>query len=88
MLFFAHMPPEDSDCFHLLDAHLLKVAAKAEKLANKFNGDRLACYAGLWHDLGKYNREFQEYLKQCDLATKQGENHPVRKFPMLNMVQN
>ena len=81
MSFSAHTPPQNSTKWHPLKCHLFKVAKLAKKFGNKFNAGELAYYAGLWHDLGKYNPEFQEYLKECDRATKLGEKPPYQKVP-------
>ncbi|MGD1908545.1 MAG: CRISPR-associated helicase Cas3' [Leptolyngbyaceae cyanobacterium] len=73
--FAAHTPPQERpDDWHLLSAHLHKVANRAKGLAQKFGAGDLAYYAGLWHDLGKYNPKFQQYLKQCH----EGIDHPKR----------
>ncbi|NJN20767.1 MAG: CRISPR-associated helicase Cas3' [Leptolyngbya sp. RL_3_1] len=67
--FAAHTPPQArSDDWHPLKAHLSKVARLAGSLAKKFGAAELGYYAGLWHDLGKYNPKFQQYLKQCHEA--------------------
>ncbi|BAU65299.1 ATP-dependent RNA helicase SrmB [Stanieria sp. NIES-3757] len=81
MAFYAHTPPQDSEDFHLLKKHLSKVANKAKELAAKFNASELAYYAGLWHDLGKYNPEFQKYLEQCDQASKSNSSEPKNRVP-------
>lgn len=81
MTFYAHTPPKDSQKWHPLKCHLFKVAKLAKLFGDKFSAGELAYYAGLWHDLGKYNPEFQEYLKQCDYATKSGEKPPRQKVP-------
>jgi CRISPR-associated endonuclease/helicase Cas3 len=81
MAFYAHTPPEGSDDFHPLKAHLSKVAKKAEEFADKFQAGKIAYYAGLWHDLGKYNPEFQKYLEQCQADTKAGIKTKRRGTP-------
>ena len=81
MSFSAHTPPLDSNKWHPLKCHLFKVAKLAETLGNKFNVGKLAYYAGLWHDLGKYNLDFQKYLEQCHEASELGEKPPYRKVP-------
>ena len=77
----AHTPSQDSNQWHPLKYHLFKVANLAKTLGNKFNAGELAYYAGLWHDLGKYNPDFQKYLEQCHEASKSAEKAPDRKVP-------
>jgi CRISPR-associated endonuclease/helicase Cas3 len=48
---------------HALVEHLQKVAEGAREFAEKFGAADLAYWSGLWHDLGKFNPAFQEYLK-------------------------
>jgi CRISPR-associated endonuclease/helicase Cas3 len=60
----AHTPNEQGDS-HYLDDHLRAVGKLAGILASKFSAEKLGYYAGLWHDLGKYNPKFQEYLQLC-----------------------
>ncbi len=79
MPFYAHTPSKNSEKWHLLEYHLSKVAKLAEIFGNKFHAGKLTYYAGLWHDLGKYNPEFQQYLEQCDRASKSGEKAPRQK---------
>ena len=55
MAFHAHTSSKDSDKWHSLKAHLVKVADRAEELADKFKAGKIIYCAGLWHDLGKYN---------------------------------
>ena len=81
MSFFAHTPPKDSIKWHPLQCHLFKVAKLAREFGSKFNAEELAYYAGLWHDLGKYNPKFQEYLKECDRATRLRKKPPSQKVP-------
>ncbi len=60
--------PNSSRKWHDLQEHLEGVADKAKVYAEKFGAGELGYYAGLWHDLGKYNPDFQSYLDQCALA--------------------
>ncbi|HRJ94754.1 CRISPR-associated helicase Cas3' [uncultured Thiothrix sp.] len=46
---------------HWLDDHLRDVAKLAAEFADLF-GAEWARVAGIWHDLGKYNPEFQHYI--------------------------
>ena len=61
--FYAHSkegkPPKD---WHRLEDHLKAVAEMARRFANDFHAGDWAYLAGLWHDLGKYSREFQARL--------------------------
>ena len=50
---------------HDLIDHLHSVAKLAQGFALDFGGKDLAYYAGLWHDLGKFHPDFQEYLAAC-----------------------
>ena len=61
--FYAHSregkPPEE---WHRLEDHLKAVAEMTQKFANEFHAGDWAYLAGLWHDLGKYSKEFQARL--------------------------
>jgi hypothetical protein len=46
-----------------LDAHLREVSETAGGFAESFGAREWAELAGLWHDLGKYSKEFQAYLR-------------------------
>ncbi len=62
MLHFAHSHKEKPQSeWHRLDEHLSSTAARAERFAAPFatGWGRLA---GLWHDAGKYQKAFQDYL--------------------------
>jgi len=64
--FFAHTPSSDRpDVWHGLKEHLSKVAVRCRISAEKLGAAELGYYAGLWHDLGKYNPNFQQYLENC-----------------------
>ncbi len=61
--YFAHTlqgrSPED---WHLLIDHLLDTEERAGGFAAAFNAEAWGRLLGLWHDLGKYSGEFQDYL--------------------------
>jgi len=61
--FYAHSkngePPENRQ---LLEEHLKNVADMAREFAGEFKAEEWGYLAGLWHDLGKYSREFQERI--------------------------
>lgn len=68
--YYAHSlknKPEEE--WQRLDAHLTEVAALAEEFAKALRPNEkmfaeLARLAGLFHDIGKYRTEFQEYLRK------------------------
>lgn len=82
-LFFAHTPSNDrsDQAWHSLQEHLQAVADDVETKANKLNAGRLGYYAGLWHDLGKYNPKFQDYLQKCHAAKLAGQKPTREKIP-------
>jgi CRISPR-associated endonuclease/helicase Cas3 len=80
-IFAAHTPPQGGDTWHELKEHLSDVAAYARGFADKFGAGELGYYVGLWHDLGKYNPEFQEYLRQCHQASLSGGESPRSRIP-------
>lgn len=79
--FAAHTPAENSDVWHDLKSHLSKVSLRAGELSSKFGCRDLGYYAGLWHDLGKYNPDFQDYLKDCYRASNSKAVTPKRSVP-------
>jgi CRISPR-associated endonuclease/helicase Cas3 len=58
---------------HDLERHLRDVARRSAAFAEKFGAAALAHWAGLWHDLGKFAPEFQEYL--ADPSAPRGPDH-------------
>ncbi len=69
--YYAHTPNAQGD-WHDLASHLQKVAEQASAFARPFGGEAHAAWAGLFHDLGKFNPSFQEYLQ----AQYRGEKYP------------
>ena len=59
--FHAHSANEDGICHGLVD-HLTAVAKIAGEFCESFDSHDAGHYAGLWHDVGKFNPEFQRYL--------------------------
>jgi len=61
--YYAHSlegrPPSE---WQLLEEHLKNVAELARRFAEDFGAGDWAYLAGIWHDLGKYSKEFQERL--------------------------
>lgn len=60
---YAHTRPNTAtqEDWDPLDDHLRKTAVHASRLAQAF-APKAAFLAGLWHDIGKFRPEFQEYL--------------------------
>lgn len=59
---FAHSPNPEGK-WHDLREHLESVAQLARRFAEPFGAGDWAYLAGLWHDLGKFSQEFQDYLR-------------------------
>ena len=69
--FYAHSANENGVCHGLAD-HLIAVAEIAGSFCEPFDSYDAGYYAGLWHDVGKFNPEFQRYLSG---ALKSGPDH-------------
>jgi CRISPR-associated endonuclease/helicase Cas3 len=74
--FSAHTPAQGSNKWHSLKEHLTDVAELAQKFAAQFGAEDLGYFAGLWHDLGKYNPEFQAYLRACAKGDPHAQSVP------------
>ena len=51
---------------HPLDTHSFTVSRLAAEFAAAFSASGWACWAGGWHDLGKFREGFQRYILQCN----------------------
>lgn len=61
----AHVKQKENDDWedpHLLEDHLRAVEKMAMELAEGIGSD-WAALSGLWHDLGKYRKRFQDYIR-------------------------
>ncbi len=63
-LIIAHQRKEDG-AIQSLEEHLLEVAKKAKSFAGKINLEEQGEIMGLLHDLGKYSKEFQDYIQSA-----------------------
>ncbi|MCG6534995.1 MAG: CRISPR-associated endonuclease Cas3'', partial [Syntrophales bacterium LBB04] len=70
--FYAHTKDnEPPDRWQTLEDHLKRVAELARSFADEFGAGDWGYLAGLWHDVGKYSKEFQKYL----LAANDDDSH-------------
>ncbi|WP_448515052.1 CRISPR-associated endonuclease Cas3'', partial [Parathermosynechococcus lividus] len=79
---YAHTPNASGD-WHGLAHHLQKVAARSRTLAEKLATPQMGYYTGLWHDLGKYNPDFQAYLQGCAKHQRANKSVPHAKYGAL-----
>ena len=69
--FVSHV--SDDGRYESVRQHLLEVADMAKEFADAFGAGEWAYYAGLYHDIGKYSKEFQRRIlhngRRCDHST-------------------
>jgi len=73
--------PNSLGKWHRLEDHLDAVAETARSFATDFGAKDLAHLAGLLHDAGKLNPQFQDYLKRCWKAQQSNTKPPSRSVP-------
>ncbi len=76
-MIIAHTKNAQGQRQDLLD-HLRNVADAAARFAMPFEGDKAAYLAGLLHDIGKFNPDFQQYLLDAEAhptAHQRGPDH-------------
>ncbi len=79
--FAAHTPRKGTEIWHTLDDHNAGVLDRAITFATMFSGQEITALAAKWHDLGKYNPDFQIYLEQCHAAALAGTLPPEKGVP-------
>jgi CRISPR-associated endonuclease/helicase Cas3 len=79
--FAAHTPKKGTDDWHTLEDHNAGVLARAKKYATPFGGAEIVELAARWHDLGKFNPGFQNYLERCHVAALTGAPPPDKGVP-------
>ena len=62
---YAHSSNEDGKRHAIVD-QLCATSGLTRGFADAFGVGDLAYYLGLWHDLGKFNPTFQDYLFRCE----------------------
>jgi CRISPR-associated endonuclease/helicase Cas3 len=75
----AHTPRPGTDDWDLLNQHLIRVSNLAGEFASEFGARDLTRLLGLWHDLGKHNPAWQDYLWACHLASLGYRSAPKTK---------
>lgn len=80
MRYYAHTPGK-AGVWHDLVGHLQRTAVRARRNGAKFGAGELANLAALWHDLGKFNPDFQRYLRDCEKAKREGTDAPSKGTP-------
>jgi CRISPR-associated endonuclease/helicase Cas3 len=76
--YWAHSKNERGERHDLVE-HLTRVAEMARAFAEPFGGGELAYWAGLWHDLGKFHPDFQDYLLACEVDPRRRGHGPDHK---------
>lgn len=76
VVFLAHL--EEDSRGQLLRDHLLSVSREAARRSAKIGIGTAGAAIGLLHDLGKYSRDFQQYLRRMALDQDTEEQAPVR----------
>src|SRR5271165_5022164 len=72
MQFYAHSRNSAGVRQGLTD-HLQAVSLLTSQFAAPFGASELGRYVGLWHDVGKFNPAFRQYLLDCE-ANPQGKH--------------
>lgn len=83
VVFFAHSREDAPEAeWHVLSDHLTSVAALSKGFAAKFGASDYGHLAGLWHDLGKFQPEFQRRLRGERIAAPHawiGATHAMQR---------
>ena len=80
-IFFAKSPDANGHQ-ETVGAHLRKVAELAAVFGAETGQEAAARLAGLWHDFGKYSRDFQEVL----LGVRHGVDHALPGAAFLDLA--
>ncbi len=64
---YAHTPSKNiPHCWHMLEEHLVETAKDASAFCKVFGAENAGFLLGIFHDLGKVNPIFQDYLLACN----------------------
>jgi CRISPR-associated endonuclease/helicase Cas3 len=88
MISYAHTRPNTitQEKWDPLLEHLHKTGAHASLFAQSF-APKAARLAGLWHDIGKFRIEFQEYLRKSAEAGHRDESSPRYEHAIVGAYQ-
>ncbi|HOO45725.1 MAG TPA: CRISPR-associated helicase Cas3' [Deltaproteobacteria bacterium] len=68
---YAHTPSKNSpNQWHTLNDHIIETAKLAYTFSKAFGSENLGFILGIFHDLGKVNPLFQDYLQSCSSGKK------------------
>jgi CRISPR-associated endonuclease/helicase Cas3 len=77
MDYFAHIKKEDNGFkTQTLLNHLTETSNKSAEFAGMFNDSEWGRLLGLWHDLGKFSVEFQDYIRINSGYEENDQNKP------------
>ena len=93
MCYIAHIKSLGNSEFELqpLEDHLKGTALLSERFASRFNDKEWGKLVGLWHDLGKYSDEFQDYIKKnsgYEEGEKSGKTDHTSEQPQFSGQKN
>lgn len=86
MDYFAHKKDDENKkvFYHKLEDHINSVAELSSCFSSVFSAEEWGYFAGLWHDIGKYSKEFQRRLSGENIHvdhSSAGAQHVYNKFP-------
>ncbi len=86
-MYLAHSENEKGED-HSLSAHLTETARLARQFAAKFGLPALGELVGLLHDLGKYSKAFQSYIKSAEGMIEPADDDYVESAKMRGKIDH